>query len=126
MVVRGWRWRRSRATLKKFLFLLLLLSFLGRFGVHLIHLEFLGLRQRREVADERDEFPAIGIVVGGRAKCGHSAQHDSILNNVVYLAVRHVLRLFAAHIGWARVHCLSIHGVSTAVVRVAGCTVVCP
>src|SRR5215472_7009818 len=98
MMVRGGRLCRSRAPLKEVLLLLLLLKFVWRFGIHLPHLHFLALRERREMANERNQFPAVEVIVPGRAERGHSAEHDAVLDSVVELAVRHVLRFFAAHI----------------------------
>src|SRR3954469_3781121 len=98
MVMRRWRLRRRGTSLKEVLFLLLLLHLLGRFRIHLLHLGFLGLRERGEMANKHHKSPTIDVVVTGRAERGHAAEHDAVLNSVVEFSIRHCLSFLAAHI----------------------------
>src|SRR5258705_14018500 len=76
--------------------------------------------------NEADELPTIHIVITRITERRHSAQAGTVLDGVVKLAVRHLLRVLLAHVWRARIHRLSVHGVTAAIVGMAGSTVVWP
>src|SRR5258708_3936454 len=76
--------------------------------------------------NEDHEPPAVHIVIARIAERRHSAQAHTVLDGVVEFAIGHRLRILLAHIWRTRIHRLAVHGVTAAIVGMAGSTVVCP
>ena len=75
------------------------------------------------MADEEDQLPALGIVVGC-APGGHTGPADAVVNDVVELAIGQLLGFGFTHVRGAGVEVASHLGVAAAVVGVAGGAVV--
>src|ERR1700741_3728965 len=73
----------------------------------------------RQLPDEEDEMPCFVVVGSTRSPGGHTGEADSILDDVVKLAVGEVLGFREAHIGYAGVKVLPHLGFSAAVIGVA-------
>src|SRR5438309_407660 len=76
--------------------------------------------------NEGNELPTIHIVITRIAERWHPAQANAVLDGVVELAIRHLLRVLLAHVWRARIHRLAVHGVTAAIVGVACGAVVRP
>ena len=78
------------------------------------------------MADEQHELPGIGV---GSAVAlierGHASQSHSVLNGVIELAIRFMLRFSRAHVRRLWIQILPEQRVPTAIIRVTNRTVVC-
>src|ERR1700674_4699715 len=79
------------------------------------------------MTDEVYQLPGVFFILSRSASPGrHSRKTDSVLNNVEQLATAELLGGRQAHIGSRRIQVLPQYGVSTAVIGVAGETMIAP
>src|ERR1700756_145810 len=112
MVHGGCRRCRFRIALQKVFFFLLLLNFIGRFWIQTLHLGLFSGRELRQMPNEGHELPTVRIVITWISERWHSAQANAVLDGVVELAIRHLLRVLLAHVWRARIHRLAVRGVA--------------
>src|SRR5262249_803637 len=88
-----------RTALHEFLFPLPLLHVRGAHRIHRLHLLDLGGRDFRQIADEVDELPRVGVVASRRiAPRRHARQANAVLDDCEQLAVGQILRARRAHV----------------------------
>src|SRR5258707_6407120 len=126
MVHCGWRRSWFHIAFQEFFFFLLLLNFIGRFRIEVLHLGLFSIRDLRQMPNEGDELPTVHIVIARIAERWHSAQADSVFDGVVEFSVGKLLRVLLPHVWRARIHRLAVHGVTAAIVGMAGGAVVRP
>jgi hypothetical protein len=94
------------AFVQKLLFFLLLLFLSGTLWIERLHLAFLDWRELGQVPYEHDELPAI-VVFPFRAPGRHTGKPNAIVDDVVDLAVREILRVGQTHVRRFRVEVLA-------------------
>ncbi len=91
---------------EKPLFVFLLRAFRGTLRVEHFHLFHFLRSHLRQVPDKENQLPAV-IVLAGATPRGHSREANSVVDDLIDLPVREVLRL-----GLAQVRCLWIEVLS--------------
>src|SRR5246127_1565012 len=114
---------RRLGSVQEVVFFLLFLAVVGTFWIVFFHFEFFCRSERGQMTDEAHQFPAIFDIVivfgSSAAKRGHSGKAHAVLDDPENVAVRKLLRLVSAKIGWLGIQSMAKHGIAAAVVAMA-------
>src|SRR5271156_5945872 len=124
-----WMWIRPpmciRRLVQELVLHLFFLHLHGAARIHTPHVLQILVSQFRQMPDEQHQMPRIVIICPARSPRRHSCKTHAILNDVVNLAIREILRLRQTHVRNARIKFLPHLRGAAAIIPMAIGAMVC-